>query len=275
MADLSLWLFVGPLLLCVGAIAGILAGLLGVGGGIVIVPVLYFLTEAGILDVPDEHRVHFAVATSLATIIPTSISSSLTHLRKNSVDLDLFRSWAPFIFAGAMAGGFAAAGFDANLLSAVFGVVALVVALNMLNPRPVSLADAPPNRWVGRAAVAAPIGACSAMMGIGGGTLTVPVLSLLSFPTHRAVGTAALFGLVIAVPGVVGYALAGQNLPGLLPGSVGYVNLPAAIAISAVSIFTAPLGAKIAHRLNARKLRIVFAVFLGLSAVKMLAELTA
>lgn len=272
MTDPTNWLLIVPILLIVGAVAGTLAGLLGVGGGIVIVPVLYWLTEVGMLDVPEEVAIHFAVATSLLTIIPTSISSARAHYKKGSIDLDMFKSWAPWMFIGALIGGVLAANVNATVLSGVFGIIAMLVVLNMLNPKPFTLAEAPPASLPGRAAIAGPIGAFSAMMGIGGGTLLVPTMTLLSFPVHRAVGTAALFGLMIAVPGIVGYALAGQDIPGLLAYSIGYINLPAALIISCATLVFAPQGVKIAHTLNARKLRIAFAIFLGISGAKMLSE---
>lgn len=272
MTDPTNWLLIAPILLVVGAIAGTLAGLLGVGGGIVIVPVLYWLTEVGMLGVPEDVAIHFAVATSLLTIIPTSISSARAHHKKGSIDLEMFKSWAPWMVIGALIGGVLAANVNATVLSGVFGIIAIIVVLNMLNPKPVTLADGPPRSLPGRVAIAGPIGAFSAMMGIGGGTLSVPTMTLLSFPVHRAVGTAALFGLMISVPGIVGYALAGQDIPGLLAYSVGYINLPAAVFISIATFFCAPLGVKIAHKMNARKLRVAFAVFLGISGAKMLSE---
>jgi uncharacterized membrane protein YfcA len=272
MTDPTNWLLIAPILLIVGAVAGTLAGLLGVGGGIVIVPVLYWLTEVDMLDVPQEVAIHFAVATSLLTIIPTSISSARAHHKKGSIDLDMFKSWAPWMVLGALIGGVFAANVNATVLSGVFGIMAILVVLNMLNPKPLTLAEAPPASLPARAAIAGPIGAFSAMMGIGGGTLSVPTMTLLSFPVHRAVGTAALFGLMIAVPGIVGYALAGQDIPGLLAYSIGYINLPAAFIISCATFVFAPLGVKIAHKLNARRLRLAFAVFLGISGAKMLSE---
>ncbi len=272
MSDPTNWVLIVPILLIVGAVAGTLAGLLGVGGGIVIVPVLYWLTQAGMLDVAADVAIHFAVATSLLTIIPTSISSARAHHRKGSIDLALFRSWAPMMVVGALLGGLFAANVNASFLSAVFGIIALIVVANMLNPKPFTLAPEPPRSLPARAAIAGPIGAFSAMMGIGGGTLSVPTLTLLSFPVHRAVGTAALFGLMIAVPGIVGYALTGQDIPGLLAYSLGYINIPAAVVISVATFVFAPLGVKIAHRLDARRLRIAFAVFLAISGVKMLSE---
>ncbi len=272
MFDLTTWALLIPILLAVGAVAGVLAGLLGVGGGIVIVPVLYWLTQTGMLKVDSDVAIHFAVATSLATIIPTSISSARAHYKKGSIDFSMFRSWAPFIVLGALVGGVLATWLDASMLTGVFGAVALVVVLNMLNPKPFVLAKAPPKALGSKAAIAAPIGAFSAMMGIGGGTLSVPVMTLLSFPVHKAVGTAALFGLVIAVPGILGYAFAGQNIEGLLPGSIGYINLPAAVTISLATFFCAPIGVRVAHSLNPQRLRLTFAVFLFISAVKMLSE---
>ncbi|MEM1274404.1 MAG: sulfite exporter TauE/SafE family protein [Pseudomonadota bacterium] len=270
MPDITTILIVAPVLLGVGAIAGTLAGLLGVGGGIVIVPALFWLTQTSLLGVAPDVAMHFAVATSLATIIPTSISSARAHHRKGSVDMTLFRAWAPFVAVGALGGGLLAVQVDAAVLTGIFGVIAILVSLNMLNPRPFTLADAPPSSFVGRGSIAVPIGGFSATMGIGGGTLSVPVLTLLSFPVHRAVGTAALFGLVISIPGVVSFALAGQDIDGVLPGSLGYINVPAAIAISVATFLFAPLGVRIAHKLNANRLRLVFAVFLGVSAVRML-----
>ncbi|PYG26697.1 sulfite exporter TauE/SafE family protein [Pelagimonas varians] len=264
------WLLITPILLFVGAVAGTLAGLLGVGGGIVIVPVLFWLTGIGLLNVAPDVAVHFAVATSLLTIIPTSISSARAHHKKGSIDLSMFKSWAPFMTAGALIGGVLAASIDSSALAAVFGVIAIIVVINMLNPKPFTLAEAPPESLAARAAIAGPIGMFSAMMGIGGGTLSVPTMTLLSFPVHRAVGTASLFGLIIAIPGIVGYALAGQDIPGLLPMSVGYINIPAAIIISCATFVCAPFGVKIGHCLNARGLRIAFAIFLGISGLRML-----
>lgn len=267
MAFLAEWLPLAPILLFVGAIAGTLAGLLGVGGGIVIVPVLYLL--AGPLGLSGDVAIHAAVATSLATIIPTSISSTRAHNKKGSVDFDLIKSWGPFVVLGAGFGGWLATRLDPSALAGVFGGVALLVALNMLRKTTWTLASAPPMALPGNAFVASPIGMLSAMMGIGGGTLSVPTLKMLSFPIHRAVGTAALFGLLIALPGVLGYALAGQ-ITGMPPGSLGYISLPAAFLISLATFIAAPLGAKLAHRLSADHLRLAFALFLGLSASRMI-----
>lgn len=255
-------------LLTTGALAGLMAGLLGVGGGIVIVPVLFYLF--GSLGISDGIGMHLAVATSLATIIPTSISSALAHHRRGAFDRDLFRTWAAFIFLGAGLGGYMSEFIKGSQLTAIFGFVALIVSLNMANPRKLVLADGLPNSLIGNGAIGSVIGFLSALMGIGGGTLSVPVLTLFSVPVHRAVGTASAFGLVIAVPAVVGFILGGLDVPGRPPLSLGYVNVPAAILIFSATIFTAPVGARLAHAINPRALKLSFAAFLALTSMKML-----
>ena len=263
--DLAL---LAALLVLTGVVAGILAGLLGVGGGIVIVPVLFWVFEA--LRFPEETAMTVAVATSLATIVPTSISSARAHRAKGNLDAGLFRRWAPFVFTGALVGGLLSFVLDGSDLRLVFGVVALVVAINMAVPRTLVLASDLPRPLAAQGGIAGGIGVFSALMGIGGGTLSVPILSLFSFPTHRAVGTAAAFGLVIAVPAVFGFVLSGWNAPLRPPYSLGYVNLVAAAIIFPVTTLVAPFGARIAHALPAARLKLAFAVFLAITALRML-----
>ncbi|MSU88501.1 TSUP family transporter [Rhodobacteraceae bacterium 2CG4] len=251
-----------------GVIAGVLAGLLGVGGGIVIVPVLFWVLT--LLNVAPEYASHLAVATSLATIVPTSISSMRSHARRGTVDRPLLRLWGPGVFAGALAGGLLAKVVSGGDLRAIFGVVALVVAVNMAIPKTLVIQDHLPVRaWVNRT-IAGVIGVISALMGIGGGTLSVPTLSAFSFPPHRAVGTAAALGLLIAVPGVAGFIWAGWGIDDLPPGSLGYVSLPAAALIAPMSFLCAPLGARLAHALNPANLKRAFALFLAITALRML-----
>ncbi len=258
-------------LLATGVVAGLLAGLLGVGGGIVIVPVLF--TVLGTLNVPFEVRMHVAVGTSLATIIPTSISSVRAHMRKNAVNWNLFRAWLPGLIVGVLAGTWLAnTQFDGRTLTLVFAGVAIVVALD-LALRHRTDAGAPSAAWyrdVRGSGVAGGIGAFSAMMGIGGGTLSVPFLNAVGEPIHRAVATSAGFGLIIAVPAALGYAAGGWDVPGRPAGSIGYVNVLGFAAIVATTVLTAPLGSKLAHALSPRTLRLLFAGFLVLTAVRML-----
>jgi uncharacterized membrane protein YfcA len=257
-------------LLATGAVAGILAGLLGVGGGIVIVPVLFLLFEA--IAIPDSVSMHVAVATSLATIIPTSISSARAHHRRGAVDPGLLKVWAPFIFAGAGFGGFISQYIKGDYLTAIFGAIALLVALNMANPKKYVIASSLPSNPIKNGMIGGVIGTLSALMGIGGGTLSVPALTLCSVPVHRAVGTAAAFGFVIAVPATLGFIYAGWDVEGRPPISLGYVNIPAALIIFSATILTAPLGARLAHAINPQALKLAFAVFLAITSIRMLLE---
>jgi uncharacterized membrane protein YfcA len=260
------WLAAG--LLATGAAAGILAGLLGVGGGIVIVPVLFLLLT--VLGAPDGLVMHLCVGTSLATIIPTSISSARAHRRRGAIDIGLLRRWAPFMFAGALAGGLLSKVLDAEWLKLIFGVVALLVSINMALPKRLVLAESLPGGLIASTGFPGLIGLFSSLMGIGGGTLSVPLLTMFSYPVQRAVGTASAFGLVIAVPATAGFIYSGWREASLPLYSLGYVSVPAALLILATSVPLAPLGSRLAHWLNPRYLRLAFAVFLCISAVKML-----
>ncbi|MEM7488004.1 MAG: sulfite exporter TauE/SafE family protein [Pseudomonadota bacterium] len=258
------------LLVMTGAVAGVLAGLLGVGGGIVIVPILFLVF--GALDFPAETSMHVAVATSLATIIPTSISSARAHHRRGNVDVALLRRWAPWLVLGSLVGGLLSFVLGGAALRLIFGVIALAVAINMAVPRTLTVADALPEARGAQGGIATGIGGFSALMGIGGGTLSVPILSAFRYPTHRAVGTAAAFGLLIALPGVIGFLASGQGVAGRPPYSFGYVNLVAAALIFPATTLFAPLGARIASALPADRLKLVFAAFLGFTALRMLWE---
>lgn len=262
------WLPMLAALAGAGAVGGLLAGLLGVGGGIVIVPALDLaLTTAG---VDPAVALHVAVATSMATIVPTSISSSRSHARRDSIDGRVIRVWSLPIVAGALLGALFAATVDARVLSAVFGVVALLAALKMLLPLDgVVLRPSLPGGPVG-AVIPASIGGISAMMGIGGGTLTVPAMTLCGVPVHRAVGTAALLGLWISVPATTGYLLADTGGTDLPPWTVGLVSLPGFAMVAPVAWLVAPLGARLAHALDRRWLSAAFGTFLLVVAVRML-----
>lgn len=261
-------LLLGLGLISTGVVAGILSGLLGVGGGIVIVPVLYHIFTG--LGIDEAVRMHVAVGTSLATIIPTAISSSRAHRRRGSIDDALLKSWAPSIFVGvvmASAWGSQAKGW---VLTAIFAVVALGVAANMtLRREGWTIAPALPD-GAPRHALGAVIGGLSALMGIGGGTLSVPVLSACAYPIHRAVGTASAIGLVIAIPGTIGFLINGLDVPGRPPLSLGYLSLPGLLLITPTTVLMAPYGVKLAHILNGPRLRGVFALFLFLTSLRMI-----
>jgi uncharacterized membrane protein YfcA len=245
-------------LLGTGVIAGLLAGLLGVGGGIVIVPVLFQMFS--FLDIDPSVRMHLAVGTSLATIIPTSIVSARAHHRRGAVDIDLLKSWGPAVLIGVLIGTAIGGYVKGQVLTGVFAVVALAVAANMaFRPEGSTVSDHLPG-GVWKHAIGVVIGVFSAMMGIGGGTLSVPILGAFSYPIRRAVGTAAAIGLIIGVPGAAGFVFAG----------LGYVNLIGFALIVPTTMVAAPFGAKIAHTINPGVLRKAFALFLFLTSLRMI-----
>lgn len=255
-------------LLATGIVAGVLAGLLGVGGGIVIVPMLFHLFT--LLGVDDSVRMHVAVGTSLATIIPTSISSIRSHMARGSVDVSLLKRWGPWVFLGVLAGTALGGAVKGSVLTGVFAAVGLLVAANMaFRKEGWTLRESLPGR-AAQGVMATVIGLISVMMGIGGGTLSVPTLSAFAYPIRRAVGTASAIGLIIGVPGALGFLAAGWGAEGLPPGTVGYVNLIGFALIVPCTVLAAPWGARIAHTINPRKLRLAFAVFLFATAVRMI-----
>ncbi len=255
-------------MLATGVAGGVLAGLLGVGGGIVIVPVMEWALELN--GVPVEFRMHIAVATSLAVIIPTSISSARAHHKRGAVDIALAKRWLPFIFLGAVFGTWVASNVGGPVLTAIFGVMALLVAVKMALPLDdVNLTpEVPTNPLVG--VIPAAIGMVSTMMGIGGGTFSVMSLTLMGEAIHRAVGTSALFGLLIAIPGTLGFVFSGWGNEQLPIGSLGYVNLIGLALIAPTTVLSAPLGARIAHALSRRHLSMAFGMFLLIVSVRML-----
>lgn len=253
-----------------GLFAGLLAGLLGVGGGIVIVPVLYHLFT--FLDLDPAVRMHLAVGTSLVTIIPTSLRSLRAHRARAAFDPGIFRTWAPGLMAGAVAGAVTATMADFRVLVGVFGVVALLVALQMgLGTQEMRLADRLPGR-ITTGLLAAVTGLLSAMMGIGGGTLAVPLLTLFGVPILRAVGTSSGLGIVIALPAAIGFVIGGWGAAGLPPWSLGYVSLPGVLLIVPATLLAVPLGVRLAHGLSQIALRRAFALFLALTSARMLTD---
>jgi uncharacterized protein len=254
-------------LLAAGLFAGLLAGLLGVGGGIVMVPVLHAVF--GLLQVDEDVRMHMAVGTSLAAMIPTSIRSALAHRRKGAVDAELFRRWLPGVAMGVLVGVMTAAQVKGPVLMAVFAVFALIIAAYMaFGSETWRVARQLPGR-LGQTAMAGGISTASVMMGIGGGTFTVPALTLFGYAIHRAVGTAAAIGVLIAVPGAVGFVVGGLEAPGRPWGSLGFANLVGVLCLIPTTLLAAPWGVALAHRLDRRWLRLAFALFLAATGVRM------
>jgi uncharacterized membrane protein YfcA len=261
------WLVLGIMMLLTGCVAGVLAGLFGIGGGIVIVPVLE--ASLGFLGVDPAIRMHVAVATSLATIIPTSISSARAHHQRESVDVEIVKRWAVFVLLGALLGAWIASQVHSRVLAVVFATLALLVALKLvLMPESRNLTEEVP-RGPLVAIIPTAIGCFSSMMGIGGGTFSVMTLTLFNEPIHRAVGTAALFGLVISLPGTVGFIIAGWDDVRIPPGSLGYVSLVGFVCIAPMTVLAAPLGARIAHAFSAKRLGMLFGAFLVIASMRL------
>jgi uncharacterized membrane protein YfcA len=252
-------------LLSAGALAGTAAGLLGIGGGVIIVPVLslVFAREG----VPDDVLIKVAVGTSLATIVVTAISSIYAHHRKGAVIWDLAKTMSPGVIAGSLSGAWLADKIPAYWLTIGFIVFLLMISIQMSMGNRSSLRPLP--SVYGLRFVSFVVGIISAMMGIGGGALHVPYLSLHGVAVKKAIATAATVGFPLALASSVGFVLTGLDETGLPAHSIGYVNLPAFGGVVAASILFAPLGARLAHRLPDIVLKRIFAVFLGFLALKM------
>jgi uncharacterized protein len=253
-----------------GLLAGFVGGLFGIGGGIVIVPALYFVFTA--LGIDEDVRMHLAVGTSLSTIISTSWRSLSTHLKAGAVDVSVLRTWGPWISLGAVVGAVVAGLVNTETLLIVFGAGLLLIAAQMGlgNPNWRVWPDLPTG--APRAITAGGIGMFSSMMGIGGGAFGVTVMTLCGRSIHQAVATASGFGAAIAVPASIGYAIAGWGREGLPPLSLGFVSLPGFIVLAALTAITAPIGARLAHRLPQLALKRAFAIVLGVVAFNMLWE---
>ncbi len=250
-----------------GVFSGLIAGLFGVGGGLIIVPVL--ATVLPLIGVGSESVMQVAVGTSLAVISVTAVSSTLSHHRAGGVRWLLFAWLSPGLIAGALVGAGLAHWLSGEALRIVVGVGALLAAARMAFGRtPESARNAPPAALLLPAG--ALIGSLSALIGIGGGTLMVPLLAFCGVPMRQAVGTSAACGLPIAWAGTAGMILAGWDVAGLPPGNLGYVSLPGFAALALGSVACAPLGARLAQRLPQQRLRQGFALLLLLIALRML-----
>lgn len=258
-------------LLATGVFAGILAGLLGVGGGIVIVPVLFFLFQS--FGVSPESAMVVATATSLATIVPTSISSIRSHHQKGNVDFNLLKRWSVFILIGVLVGSWLVTRVDGTWLTGLFGVIATLSALNMLFRTGASALFQQLPGKAGQTVMGTSIGFFSSMVGIGGGTISVPLLTLYNYPAHKAVGTAAAIGLIISLPGALTMLLLGGTPTDAPAGTFGLVNLIGFICIVPLTVLFAPVGASLAAKLDAAMLKKIFAIVLLITGVRMLLQL--
>jgi uncharacterized membrane protein YfcA len=256
-------------LLVVGAGAGLIAGLFGIGGGVVMVPALYYVLTG--LGYPD-HAMHAAVGTSLMVIVVTSLRSVAAHAKHGAVDFEVLKSWAPWIIIGALLGSAVADLAPGRVLTGLFGGVALLLSAQFFFGRPDwKLAEDLPGLPL-RAGLAGSIGVLSSLMGIGGGVFGVTLMSVCGRSMHQAVATSAGFGVAIGLPAAIGFMVAGLDETGRAPFSVGYVNMAAFATLASAAVFLAPVGASLAHRLNAARLKQAFAIGLLVVAVNMIRE---
>ena len=254
------------LLLVIGAATGVIAGLLGVGGGIVLVPAFFYLF--GRLGFASDHLMQVCIGTSAATIVVTSIRSVLLHNKKRAVAWDVLRAWAPFLVLGSLLGVIAAYWLKNTALQAIFGGLAMVAGLYMAFGRAEwRLGPAMPANPV-RGVEATSLAFFSTLMGIGGGTFGVPLMTLYGVPIHRAVATASGFGVLISVPSLLGFLF--LQVPAAPPLSIGAVNLPAFLVIIPMTLLTTPYGVRLAHAMDPKPLKRAFAIFITLVGANML-----
>jgi uncharacterized membrane protein YfcA len=256
--------------LAIGVAAGFLAGMFGIGGGMVMVPMLVFVFTAK--GFPPEHMMHLSLATAMATIVFTSLSSVRAHHRHGAVDWKVARAMAPGIVAGALAASLAAGYVPTRPLAIFFTGFMFYAATQMfLEVKPKASRQLP--GAPGLFGAGAVIGGFSSLLAAGGAFLSIPFLAWCNLPLKRAIGTAAANGFPIAAAGTAGYVLNGMRAEGLPAGCLGYVYLPALAIIVAASMPLAPLGARLAHRLPVKRLRAVFALMLFGIGLRMLANL--
>ncbi|OUD12604.1 sulfite exporter TauE/SafE family protein [Thioflexithrix psekupsensis] len=255
-------------LLILGFIAGILAGLLGIGGGAVIVPALVWIFHYG-QSVPSVHLMHIAIGTSLATIVATSIASIWAHHRHGAVQWSIVWQLAPGVALGAFLGAWIAHYLSSDFLRIIFGIFLLLLSIEMIWGKKPAAHRQLPNRYL-TGMIAVFIGILSALVGIGGGSLTVPFLTFCNVTLRHAIATSAACGFPIALAGAMGFIVTGWSVSHLPNYSLGYVYLPAFILVAAISVFTAPLGAKLTHTLPTTLLKKLFGIFLAIIALKML-----
>ena len=242
-----------------GVVSGLLAGIFGIGGGAVLVPAFYQVL--GLLDVDESVRMHLSVGSSLAIIIPTSIRSFTAHRAKGVVDMELLKSFLIPVPIGVIVASIVAAYISSEGLRIVFSVITVLVGLKLLFNRESWRigAEVPGNPW--RAAIGVLIGFFSTLMGIGGGVMNNTFMTLYGRPMHQAVATSSGVGVMIAIPGTIGYIWAGWGNPLLPLASTGFVNWLAVAIIAPIALIVTPYGVRIAHWLKKRHLEIAFGLF--------------
>ncbi len=260
-------------LLLAGVAGGLIAGLLGAGGGVIIVPMIYSALSGSGID--ESLRMHIAVGTSLATIIPTSLSSVQAHAQRGAVDWGIVKVWGPAMVAGVILGSFLSSLVNGHTLSIIFVCFAIPMAYLIAFKRDdAHLPERIRSGWIARL-IAGAIGTIATMMGSGGGGMGGMILTASGMPVHRAVGTGSAFGMMVSVPGAIGAIIGGLYASGLPPYSIGYVSLIGFVLIAPAAFLCAPLGASLAHMTDQKRLRYLFAGFVFISAGRMLYDVIA
>lgn len=267
------WLVPLVALLAAGLLAGFAAGIFGIGGGFIVVPALYLVLP--LLGGDKAQYAHVAIGTSAATIIITSIRSLRSHAKRGAVEFEVLKTWAPWLVLGDGVGVVLASHVDGHILLLIFAIGVALMSLNFLIPHLGNkvVSDTMPG-GVLRLGIAGGLGTFSSLLGIGGGTIAIMVMTLCGRSIHRAIATASGIGTLIAIPSAIGFAIIGFREHGLPWGSLGYVNMPATIAIASMSILTAPLGVAAAHSLRPDILKRVFGVYLVFIAYVMFRNAT-
>jgi len=261
------------LLLAIGSVGGFLSGLLGVGGGVIFVPALFFSLSS--LGFSGDHAMHIAVGSSLAVVLATGATSAFGHYRRGGLDVATAKAWAPPMVLGVIAGAMVASSVETAVLKEIFAGLTFLMAFYMVFAR--EHAEAKPLRFLTlsvQKCVCFVIGLVSAMLGVGGAVLTVPMMNYVGLPIQRAVGTGAALGVAVALPGILTYMLTGYFVRDTLPPwSVGYVNILTVAMILPSSMLLAPLGVKVSHNMPRRMLRRVFATVLLIVSIRMFLSL--
>lgn len=267
--DVMIWLVPLVSMLAAGLVAGFAAGIFGIGGGFVVVPAL--LVVLPLLGGTHDAIAHVAIGTSAATIIVTSIRSLLSHAKRGAVEFEVLKAWAPWIVLGCGAGVMLASHVNGTTLKMIFGGGVMLMSLNFLLPKVSGkvISEQMPSGIL-RVGIAGGLGTFSSLLGIGGGTIAIMVMTLCGRTIHRAIATASGIGTLIAIPTTIGFAIIGLKEGGLPWGSLGYINIPATLAIASMSMLTAPLGVAAAHSLPAGPLKKIFGVYLLIIGALML-----
>jgi len=265
---MTAWLVPLVALLAAGLAAGFAAGIFGIGGGFIVVPALMLVLP--LLGGDHSQYAHVAIGTSAATIIITSIRSFRSHSKRGAVDFEVLRTWAPWLVLGDAVGVVLAGRVDGHVLLLIFAIGVLLMSINFLIPKLSNhvISDTMPG-LAPRVAIAGGLGTFSSLLGIGGGTIAIMVMTLHGRTIHKAIATAAGIGALIAIPSAIGFAIIGFGEKGLPWGSLGFINLPSTVVIASMSVLTAPYGVAAAHNLPPAPLKKIFGVYLILISVIM------